>query len=44
MENDIYYADAVSTPYSPEEIISVAYNLVFKTGIFNDDYKLWKRK
>ena len=33
-----------STPYFPEQIISEAYNLSFKTGIFYENFKLWRIK
>ncbi len=38
------FAAVGQTPYSPEQILSIAYQGIFRTGIFADDCKLWKRK
>jgi hypothetical protein len=32
------------TPYSPEQVLNIVYQLVFRTGIFADDCKIWKRQ
>ena len=37
IEDAIDYAADWSTPYQTEQIISASYNLLFKTGIFNDN-------
>ena len=29
---------------TPEQIITIAFQLVFKTGLFLDNCKLWKRR
>jgi hypothetical protein len=44
IEDAIEFAAAGQTPYSPEQVLSIAYQLVFRTGIFADDCKIWKRK
>jgi hypothetical protein len=44
IEDSIEFAAAGQTPYSPEQVLSIAYQLVFRTGIFVDDCKLWKRQ
>jgi hypothetical protein len=43
IEEAIEFASAGQTPYSPEQVLSIAYQLVFRTGIFTDDCKIWKR-
>jgi hypothetical protein len=44
IEDAIEFAAAGQTPYSPEQVLSIAYQLVFRTGIFADDCKIWKRQ
>jgi hypothetical protein len=44
IEDAMEFAAAGQTPYSPEQILSIAYQGIFRTGIFADDCKLWKRK
>jgi hypothetical protein len=44
IEDSIEFAAAGQTPYSPEQVLSIAYQLVFRTGIFTDDCKIWKRQ
>jgi hypothetical protein len=44
IEEAIEFASAGQTPYSPEQVLSIAYQLVFRTGIFADDCKIWKRR
>ena len=34
MENDGEYAAAGQTPYTPDQVVAVAYQLVFQTGLF----------
>ena len=36
--------DAANNPYSAEQVVTAAYNLVFKTGMFADDYKMRRRR
>ena len=35
---------ASDNPYSNEQVVTAAYNLVFKTSMFADDCKLWRRQ
>ena len=44
IEDAMEFADAGQTPYSPEQILSIAYQGIFRTGIFADDCTIWKRK
>jgi hypothetical protein len=44
IEDAIDFAAAGQTPYSPAQVLNVAYQLVFRTGIFADDCKFWKRQ
>jgi hypothetical protein len=43
IEDTIEFAAAGQTPYSPEQVLNVAYQLIFRTGIFSDDCKIWQR-
>ena len=38
------YAAHAGTPYSQEQILATAYDLVFKTGMFSNDLCNWRRK
>ena len=40
IENAVEYASAGQTPYTPEQVVAVAYQLVFKTGLFLDNCKI----
>ena len=42
-ENAVDYASTGDTPYTPAQVIGIAFQLMFQTGIFNDDCKLWRR-
>jgi hypothetical protein len=44
IEDAIEFADAGQTPYTPEQVLNIAYQLVYRTGIFADDCKIWKRQ
>ena len=44
VENAVDYASAGVTPYTPAQVVGIHFQLVFQTGIFNDDCKLWRRK
>ena len=35
---------AADNPYSAKQVVTAAYNLVFKTDIFADNCKLWRRQ
>ena len=43
IENSIDYAAAGLTPYTPEQVVTNAYQLIFDTGMFHDDCKIWNR-
>ena len=44
IENSVKYTAAGQTPYFPEQVVAVAYQLVFQTGLFLDNCKIWHRK
>jgi hypothetical protein len=44
IEDAIDFAAAGPTPYSTQQVLSIAFQLVFRTGIFADDCKIWKRQ
>jgi hypothetical protein len=44
IEDAMEFAAAGQTPYSNEQILSTAYQGIFRTGIFADDCKIWKRQ
>jgi hypothetical protein len=44
IEHAIDYAAAASTPYSAEQVVATAYQLLFATGLFQEDCKTWKRQ
>ena len=44
IEDTIEFFAAGNAPYTPAQVVNVAYNVVFMTGMVNDDYKLWKSK
>lgn len=44
IEDAVDFAAAGKCPYTPEQVAAVAYQLVFKTGMFPDDAKTWKRR
>jgi hypothetical protein len=44
IEDAIEFAAAGQAPYAPAQVINTAYQLVFRTGIFSDDCKIWKRR
>ncbi len=43
IENCIDFAAARLSPYSTEQVTNNAYQLIFATGMFIDDCKIWKR-
>ena len=43
VENAVDYASTGDTPYTPAQVVGIAFQLVFQTGLFNDDYNLWQR-
>jgi hypothetical protein len=44
IEDAIEFAAAGQTPYYTQQVLSIAFQLVFRTGIFADDCKIWKRQ
>ena len=44
IENAVEYAAACQTPYTSEQVVAVAYQLVSQTGLFLKDCKIWRRK
>ena len=44
IKNAVDYASAGETPYTPAQVVGIAFQLMFQTGIFNDDCKLWQRQ
>jgi hypothetical protein len=43
IEDAIEFSAVGQTPYLPEQVVNIAYQLVFRTRIFSDDCKIWKR-
>ena len=39
IEDCITYAGAANVPFFPQQVVNVAYNLLFKTGLFKDELK-----
>ena len=44
VENTVDYASAGDTPYTLAQVVGIAFQLVFQTGIFNDNCKLLRRQ
>ena len=44
VENAVDYASAGETPYTPDQVVGIAFQLVLQTVILNDDCKLWQRQ
>mgnify|MGYP002806862359 FL=1 len=44
IEDAVDFAAAGDCPYTPTQVTAIAYQLVFKTGLFHDECKLWKRR
>jgi hypothetical protein len=42
LESAIDFADAAGTPYSLNQLIATAYNLVFKTGLYANTFRDWR--
>ena len=43
LQEAVDFADAAQRPYSNEQLLSRAYNLVFQTGLYKDTCKDWRR-
>ena len=44
IDNTVDMADAAYNPYLVEQVVTATYNLVFKTVMFADNCKLWRRR
>ena len=44
INNAVNVATEADNPYLAEQVVTTAYNLVFKTGMFADNCKLWMRR
>ena len=44
VKNEVDYASAGDMPYTLPQVIKISFQLVFQTGLFNDDCKLWQRQ
>ena len=44
VEDSISLAAAGQAPYTPAQIVSIAYNLVFNTGLFPEACREWRRR
>ena len=44
VENAVDYASTGDTPYTPAQVVGIAFQLVFQTSLFNDNCKLWQRQ
>ena len=43
IENAVNYASTRDTPYTPSQIVEIDFQILFQTGLFNDDCKIWRR-
>jgi hypothetical protein len=44
IEDRVTLADAAATAYTPAQIIAIAYNLIFATGMFPEACREWRRR
>ena len=44
VEDAVDYVSVGNVPYTAKQIVNVAYNLIFETGIYNDNCKTWRAK
>ena len=44
VKNAVEYASVEDTPYTPAQVVGIAFQLMFQTGTFNNDCKLWRRQ
>ena len=44
IEDAMMLADAAAKPYTPAQVEQVGYMLLERTGVFNDECKLWRRR
>ena len=43
IEDSVEYANAGGTPFSAEQVLSIAYTVLFTTGAFKDECKEWRK-
>ena len=43
IEDAIEYAAAGNAPYSTPQVLNIAYDIIYKTGMFRDECKEWRR-
>ena len=43
IEDDVQFAAAGNTPFTAAQVVSIAFRIIQKTGMFTDDCKIWKR-
>ena len=44
IEDAADFVDAGGQPYTPEQMVTIAHTLIFKTGIYFDDCKTWRAR
>ena len=44
VEDALEYAAVGKDPYTPRQIVNIAYTLLFNTGVYHDDCKTWRQK
>ena len=44
IEEGVQFAAAGNTPFTAEQVVSIAFRIIQKTGMFTDDCKIWKRR
>ena len=44
IEDSMELAEAANTPYTSQQVILIGYNIMFKTGVFTDECKAWRKK
>ena len=42
IKNTVDSASARDTPYTPAQVVGIAFQLVFQTWLFNDDCNIWR--
>ena len=44
IQDAVNYAAHANTPYTLKQIMNTVYTLIFNTGIFEDDWKKWRKR
>ena len=44
MNQAVNFSDAASTPFTPSQIFPTAYSLFFKTSLYNNTCREWRRR